>query len=404
MDITTKNQLDEFIIANWVDINAYIDQQMHGKEIPFYTSVDIRESRTKYAPVDNNLYPAGFNNLCLLDLDATSKQIKETIDGDSQRVGILVESNTKNKFYLDNIFFLSNSIRESGKDVVLLSFDNKLFSNEQVTLNLESHSKFPIEIYLANVVNNHVNIIDKNLVVDFLVINNDQSAPINLDWSSIRTKMSPSPEMGWYRRQKVKHFEAYRDVISNFCEKFNIDTNLLQAKFKSVHDVDFSTKVGLDDLANQVNELKTQINSDKKVFIKASKGTYGMGIHVVTNGEDVKNLNRKKRNKLDIGKNKIKFTDVLIQEGVETIINYDNMPAEVTIYLIGGKSVGGFMRANSERDSSENLNSKGMVFKKFCISEIRQNRDDVMKEAVYSIIGRLSCLASIVEYERTQRG
>tara|TARA_B100000925_G_scaffold144620_1_gene108298 strand:- start:9835 stop:11049 length:1215 start_codon:yes stop_codon:yes gene_type:complete len=404
MDITTKNQLDEFIITNWVDINAYIDQQMHGKEIPFYTSVDIRESRTKYAPVDNNLYPAGFNNLCLLDLDATSKQIKETIDGDSQRVGILVESNTKNKFYLDNIFFLSNSIRESGKDVVLLSFDNKLFSNEQVTLNLESHSKFPIEIYLANVVNNHVNIIDKNLVVDFLVINNDQSAPINLDWSSIRTKMSPSPEMGWYRRQKVKHFEAYRDVISNFCEKFNIDTNLLQAKFKSVHDVDFSTKVGLDDLANQVNELKTQINSDKKVFIKASKGTYGMGIHVVTNGEDVKNLNRKKRNKLDIGKNKIKFTDVLIQEGVETIINYDNMPAEVTIYLIGGKSVGGFMRANSERDSSENLNSKGMVFKKFCISEIRQNRDDVMKEAVYSIIGRLSCLASIVEYERTQRG
>lgn len=404
MDISTKNQLDEFIIANWVDINAYIDQQMHGKEIPFYTSVDIRESRTKYAPVDNNLYPAGFNNLCLLDLDATSKQIKETIGGDSQRVGILVESNTKNKFYLDNIFFLSNSIRESGKDVVLLSFDNKLFSNEQVTLNLESHSKFPIEIYLANVVNNQVSIIDNNLAVDFLVINNDQSAPINLDWSSIRTKMSPPPEMGWYKRQKVKHFEAYRDVISNFCEKFNIDTNLLQAKFKSVHDVDFSTKVGLDDLANQVDELKTQINRDKKVFIKASKGTYGMGIHVVTNGEDVKNLNRKKRNKLDIGKNKIKFTDVLIQEGVETIINYDNMPAEVTIYLIGGKSVGGFMRANPEKDSSENLNSKGMVFKKFCISEIRQNRDDVMKEAVYSIIGRLSCLASIVEYERTQRG
>ena len=77
------------------------------------------------------------------------------------------------------------------------------------------------------------------------------------------------------------------------------------------------------------------------------------------------------------------------------------MPAEVTIYLIGGKSVGGFMRANSEKGSNENLNSKGMVFKKFCISEIRQNRDDVMKEAVYSIIGRLSCLASIVEYERT---
>ena len=36
-----------------------------------------------------------------------------------------------------------------------------------------------------------------------------------------------------------------------------------------------------------------------------------------------------------------------------------------------------------------------MVFKKFCISEIRQNRDDVMKEAVYSVVARLSCLAAM---------
>ena len=404
MNITTKSQLDEFIITNWVDINNYIDQQMRGKEIPFYTSVDIRESKTKYAPVDNNLYPAGFNNLCLLDLNATSRQIKETIGQENNTIGILIESNTKNKFYLDNIFFLSNSIKETGKDVFLLSFDKELFETDQTSVRLESHSKFPIDIFLANVENNNINIIKDSSKVDFLVINNDQSAPIDIKWDSLETKMSPSPEMGWHKRQKVNHFEAYMNVISDFCEKFNINTNLLQAKFKSVHGVDFSTKVGLDDLATQVDELKHQISNDQKVFIKASKGTYGMGIHVVNNGEDVKNLNRKKRNKLDIGKNKIKFTDVLIQEGVETIINYDNMPAEVTIYLIGGKSVGGFMRANSEKGSSENLNSKGMVFKKFCISEIRQNRDDVMKEAVYSIIGRLSCLASIVEYERTQRG
>ena len=119
MSINTKSQLDEFIISNWVDINNYIDQQMHGKEIPFYTSVDIRESKTKYAPVDNNLYPAGFNNLCLLDLDATSRQIKETIRRENNTIGILIESNTKNKFYLDNIFFLSKSIKESGKDVFL---------------------------------------------------------------------------------------------------------------------------------------------------------------------------------------------------------------------------------------------------------------------------------------------
>ena len=98
-----------------------------------------------------------------------------------------------------------------------------LFKDEQTTLRLESHSKFPIDVYLANTENNNINIIHNSSKVDFLVINNDQSAPINIDWSSIDTKMSPSPEMGWYKKTKVKHFEAYKDVISDFCEKFNIN-------------------------------------------------------------------------------------------------------------------------------------------------------------------------------------
>ena len=150
----------------------------------------------------------------------------------------------------------------------------------------------------------------------------------------------------------------------------------------------------MDSLADEVDSFKKEISPDQKIFIKASKGTYGMGIKVIDSGEDILSMNRKNRDRMDIGKNKIKFTDILIQEGVDTVLSYDQMPAEVTIYLIGGRSVGGFMRANDQKSKSENLNSKGMVFKKFCISEIRQNRDDVMKEAVYSVVARLSCLAA----------
>ena len=73
--IQNKNDFDNFTIENWIDINKYIDAEMDNFDIPFYNSVDIRESSTKYAPVDNNLFPAGFNNLCLLDLAASSKQI-----------------------------------------------------------------------------------------------------------------------------------------------------------------------------------------------------------------------------------------------------------------------------------------------------------------------------------------
>ena len=134
-----------------------------------------------------------------------------------------------------------------------------------------------------------------------------------------------------------------------------------------------------------------------KVFVKADQGTYGMGISVVESGEEIVSMNRKKRNKMDIGKNKIKFNSVIIQEGVDSILTYDGHPAEVTIYLIAGCPIGGFVRANEKKGSGDNLNSQGMVFKKYCISEIKENTDHQSKEAVYSIIARLSTLAGALE-------
>ena len=122
-----------------------------------------------------------------------------------------------------------------------------------------------------------------------------------------------------------------------------------------------------------------------------------MGISVVGSGKEIIEMNRKNRDKMNIGKNKIKFTSVIIQEGVDSMLKYDDMAAEVAIYLVGGKSVGGFVRANSSKDAQENLNSRGMVFKKYCISEIKQDNDFQAKEAVYSVIARLSTMAGAIE-------
>jgi glutamate--cysteine ligase len=111
-------------------------------------------------------------------------------------------------------------------------------------------------------------------------------------------------------------------------------------------------------------------------------------------------MNRKTRNKMDVGKNKIKFTSLLVQEGVETIIKYDEMPAEITVYLIDGQSIGGFMRINGEKDSLGNLNSRGMVFRKLCMCDVAQGleaADHKTKEAMYSLIARLSTIAAAYE-------
>lgn len=400
--IKQKEELDQFVITNWNKISDYLDQEAKDISIPFYNSVDIRESKYKYAPVDNNIYPAGFNNLCLLDLEESSYQIKSFKDQkklSQKNWGILIESNTKNTFYLDNLFFLKKAIIESGiESVNFFSLDKNIFPEGKNHISLESFSKFEINIYFAKYENGLFSIDSNN--IETVILNNDQSKKIEIDWDLSQAPIFPSPKLGWYNRQKISHFEKYYAVVEKFCKQFDISPNLLCAKFKSLHGVDFSTKESFEALAEEVGKLKADLKSNQKIFLKASKGTYGMGIQVVEKPEDVLKMNRKVRNKMDIGKNKIKFSDVLIQEGVDTVLTYDSMPAEVTIYLINGKSVGGFMRANSEKDHQSNLNSRGMVFKKFCISEIRQNQDYKIKEAVYSVIARLSSIAAGLEAQQ----
>jgi glutamate--cysteine ligase len=44
-------------------IERWLHAQWESHKPPFYTSVDLRNSGYKLAPVDTNLFPGGFNNL-----------------------------------------------------------------------------------------------------------------------------------------------------------------------------------------------------------------------------------------------------------------------------------------------------------------------------------------------------
>jgi glutamate--cysteine ligase len=395
--INTKEELEQFACHNWNEINAYIDDQMKDLPHPLYSSVDIREGKNKVAPVDHNIYPAGFNNLCALDLDASIPLFKKAIadlNSDAQEIAIIPESNTKNKFYLDHLAMLGKTLRDTGFNVHIISFDHALFTDGDY-LDLVSHSGFDIRIENAEMKDGVL--YSAGQKIDLAILNNDQSNPLPVEWNGIKTPIHPTPLIGWFKRQKITHFEYYKRVADEFCEKFSIEPSLIQASFRKVEDVDFSSKQGLETLASEVDELLKELPEGSKAFVKASQGTYGMGISVVSSGEEIINLNRKARNKMDVGKNKIKFTTLLVQEGVETILKYDDSPAEVAIYLVDGQSVGGFMRTNTDKDSNSNLNSRGMVFRKFCISEIRQDQDHKVKEALYSVVARLATLASSYE-------
>jgi glutamate--cysteine ligase len=406
--IDTKEELEQFFCKNWNAVNAWIDEAQKKLPQPLTSSVDVRESKTKYAPVDHNMYPAGFNNLCNKDLLHCADHFKERfeqIKPGLKRVGLLPESHTKNKYYLDHLYRLKSTIEMADLEVVLFSPDPNLFAETAGNkAELESFSGFKLEIHRGQIMDGVFVAADPRVRFDFevIILNNDQSVPLEVDWRKVKTPVQPSPFAGWFKRQKIQHFAHYRDTANKFAAHFEINPDLIQAHFSSVENIDFNTKEGLDDLGNEVDKLLKTLPEGSSVFVKASQGTYGMGISVVSSGEEIRSMNRKIRNKMDVGKNNLKFTSVLIQEGVETIVKYDDAPAEVTIYLVNGKSSGGFMRTNPLKGTQANLNSQGMIYQKLCLSDVKQDCDHKIKEAVYSVIARLSVLAASYEMQELE--
>ena len=55
--------LEQRILEGSVAIERWFRLRWQQHEPPFYTSMDLRNSGFKLAPVDTNLFPGGFNNL-----------------------------------------------------------------------------------------------------------------------------------------------------------------------------------------------------------------------------------------------------------------------------------------------------------------------------------------------------
>jgi glutamate--cysteine ligase len=57
------NELEQRMLESMPAIERWFRLEWMEHTPPFYTSVDLRNSGFKLAPVDTNLFPGGFNNL-----------------------------------------------------------------------------------------------------------------------------------------------------------------------------------------------------------------------------------------------------------------------------------------------------------------------------------------------------
>ena len=367
--------INDFIIKNPQDINNWFVTYYSNIKRPIYTSVDLRLSDFKISHVDTNLFPAGFNNLSEDGMEKAMLCLKEYLGTNFpgiQKILIIPENFTRNLKYLESIKTLKKIFVNVGLDVNLgspfLAIDQ---FNEATNLEIKTVIREGNNLKLLN-----------GWQPDLIVLNNDLTDGIPPSLQNLAQPIVPETDLGWHARSKNMHFEAFDSILNNFCNTFNFDPWLLSAYYEYCGNIDFKNKRGLGCLAKSVEKIiakvKTKyleygIKEEPYIFIKADRGTYGMGVMTVRSPEEILEINKKHRHSMNIIKSGVQNTKVIIQEGVSTTESVDGYPAENLAYMIGGKVIETFARWNENKDKYSNLNSQGMKFglKSFKYTELK---------------------------------
>ena len=382
---------------------------------PFYSSVDIRNAGFKIAPVDTNLFPGGFNNLAEELFPLATQAAMAAVEKycpDVRNLLIIPEKHTRNPFYLQNVAQLSKILRLTGLNVRLGSLDEAIVAPTE--LQLPNGETLTIEPLERN--GRRITLGNGSFDPCTILLNNDLSSGSPTILENIKEQvLLPQLHAGWTVRRKSTHFSAYDDVAKKFGKALGIDSWLINPYHAKLAGVDFNQRVGEEELAHIVDVQLKKIAKKYKEYgitekpflmVKADAGTYGMGIMTVHSADDVKELNRKQRNKMAVVKEGLQVADVLIQEGVPTIEQWAGNTAEPVVYMIDRYVVGGFYRVNSEKGVDENLNSAGMSFEQMSFVKQSERTLEDLNTAhnrfySYGVVGRLAMLAASIELERT---
>lgn len=395
-----KAELHDSILKNMNALCSWYDTQKKDLYLPFYSSYDIRDACFKATNVDANIYPAGFNNICQTDKDASPELLQSYFEKHypgTKKVLLITEDHFKNTYYWENVYAINSLLKKAGFEVVVGM--PGLDPAQGMTV-MESYQGHKVDAH--PVINEGGMLKTADFTPDVVISNNDFTK-LYPQWTDLsNTKMTPSMELGWHRRKKSVYFKHYNDVAREFAEILKVDPWIFTVKTKVFEQFNLSSDDRKNELAHAVDEMIAElreeykergINEEPYVFIKNNSGTYGLGVTRVNSGDDVLHWTYDARKKMKAQKGGGQFTEVIVQEGVPTVVKSEEATAEPTIYMVGEGLAGGFLRAHAGKDDRESLNSPGAVYKKLCLSDLRIKAQGCPLENVYGWIAKIGLLA-----------
>lgn len=411
------NELEQRIIDSMPAIERWFRLEWMEHTPPFYSSVDIRNSGFKLAPVDTNLFPGNWNNLTdqmlPLAVQATMAAI-EKICPEARNLLIIPENHNRNPSYLSNLAQLQRIFKMAGLNTRLGSISPDIKKPTELKLpNGET-------VLLEPVLRTKRRLGLKHFDPCTILLNNDLSAgaPGILE-ELYEQYLLPPLHAGWSVRRKSRHFQSYEEVAKRFGKLLGIDHWLINPLFAKVEQLDFNNEgASMDNLASQVDQLLTKVRRKYKEYgikekpfaiVKADNGTYGMGVMTVRDAKELDELTKKARNKMGVIKDGLPVQDFIIQEGVQTSERMNDAVAEPVVYTLDRYVVGGFYRMHPERGIDENLNAPGSSYVPLAFAHSTHMPQPGMNPGasapnrfyMYGVIARLAMLSASYELEAT---
>lgn len=397
-----KLTLHQQTLANMNEICAWFASKTANMSYPIYSSYDIRDSGYKISNVDANIFPAGFNNICPTDKESAvalmDKYITKHYGETVKNIMLVTEEHTNNAFYWENVHTIRRLIESTGR-VVKVAIPRELAEPMHLT------SSAGNEVVVHSALKDGELL--KSFKPDLIISNNDFSVAYE-EWAPTMSEfpMNPPRELGWYQRKKSSYFKFYNQLVNEFSEVAKIDPFLLRVETELFEHFDIGDENSRNELAARVDAMLARLREEYKkrgisqepfVFVKNNAGTYGLAVIRVGSGEEVKEWSYKSRKKMKAAKGGRDVEEVIIQEGIPSIVESDGASAEPVIYMIGCELAGGFLRTHAEKGSTDSLNSPGAVYKRLCVSDLAINTPGCPQENVYGWTAKLGLLAIAME-------
>ena len=415
--------LEKKVLAATPAIERWFRLEWQEHTPPFYCAVDLRNAGFKLAPVDTNLFPGGFNNLSPEMLPLAVQAAMAAIEKycpDAKNLLLVPERNTNNPFYLQNVARLMQIFRQTGLHVRLGTLDDSV--REPVPVELPDGTTMMLEPMVRSHNGRRLGL--KNFDPCTILLNNDLAAGIPASLQNINEQnLLPPLHAGWPMRRKSSHFSAYDEVVKKFAKLLDVDQWMLNPYFAKCGEVNFEATSGQEQLATSVDQVLAKIRKKYKeygiketpfVAIRAEAGTDGMGIITVRDAAELKDVDRRQRKKMLVGRDGQEITNLIVQEGVPTFERINDAIAEPVVYMMDRYVVGGFYRVHEEHDASEEPNvpfapAPGSHYVPLAFAQQHALPDLKAKPGtaapnrfyMYGVVARLALLAASLELEKT---